>query len=452
MADPSTDSDRIRAAIAAIDDPVELMEQSYLALTQVLRRTDERELLDQLSIMLGEVVGGLPFDAPEKELRHHTRLAAADCLTILEAAQERRLPRLEQDPAKRAQAAAQLLEVDHAPATEDDRQRDLEYSLPPHLSHLLKHIEYQQPAPPTARGGFADFDSLCLAALHHRMEQVLAFFQKSNPAVARPLPPPFLLSPAFAERLKAAVATLIYPKIRASRQIRLLASNIDVATATTESFWSQINESMKRLLELTWASAWNDLHLVVEMRGEERVWKIKPETKQLRDMLAPPTPGSYALPHVGNAEIALFASLLSASTDWWPKLSEFWQGCHTLYEQEWDPRVFQQQAREGALRDMVLKGLNRFPDQWHDFFVLMMHRVFPRLGSRFLERFAYNLGTSEESRRARMPYLMHYIDQARAHPDIREQEARDEENWQSQVKALSNFLKGVSFATGASAD
>lgn len=452
MTDPATDFDRLRATLAAIEDPVELMEQSYVALTQLLRRTDERPLLDQLSIMLGEVVGDLPFDAPEQVLRQQTRLAVVDCLTILEAAGEKRQPRLLTDPRQRELAALQLAEFKPAEQAEpSSRDTDLEYSLPPHLAHLLKHMEYFEPEPPAGKK-YDSFDGLCLGALQHRMDCVLAFFQKTNPTVNRPIPAPCLLSPVFAQRLKDAVGQLIYPKIRASRQIRLLASNIDVATTTTEGFWQNINDSMGRLLQLTWQSAWNDLYLIAEMRDNERVWKVKPETKALRDMLAPPNPGAYDLPHVGNAEIALFQSLLSVDQDWWPILSTFWRGCHSLYEQEWDPRVFQQQAREGALRDWLLKEFANLPEPWHDFIILMAHRVFPRLGVRFLDRFAYNLGTSEESRRNRMPVLMRYIDLAHAHPGMREQEARDEEQWRSQVKALSNFLKGVSFATGASAD
>ncbi|MGE4278500.1 MAG: hypothetical protein AB7G62_02855 [Magnetospirillum sp.] len=451
MTEQALDYARLRATLAAIEDPVELMEESYAALTQLLRRTDERPLLDQLSIMLGEVVGDLPFDAPEQELRQQTRLAAVDCLTILEAAGEKRQPRLLSDPQARQQAAEHLSELRQpSEQTPQSRHEDLEYSLPPQLAHLLKHIEYLEPEPPAGKS-YTNFDALCLGALQGRMERVLAFFQKTNPAVNRPLSPPFLMSPMFAQRLKDAVAQLIYPKIRASRQIRLLASNIDVATTTTESFWEQINDSMGRLLELTWQAAWNDLLLIAEMRGDERVWKVKAETKALRDMLAPPHAQSYDLPHVGNAEIILFQSLLSVEQDWWPLLSEFWRACHSLYEQEWDPRVFQQQAREGALRDMLLKSLADFPEPWQDFIVLMAHRVFPRLGIRFLDRFAYNLGTSEESRRQRMPVLMRYIDLAHAHSGMREQEERDEEQWRSQVKALSNYLKGVSFATGASA-
>ena len=452
MPAPATDFERLRAAIAQIDDPVELMEQSYAALSQILPHTNERELLDQISILLGEVVGSLPFDASEKELRHQTRLAAADCIAILEAARDRRLPSLERDPFLREQAAARLEEdFPPPPASSGTEQAgDLEYSLPPHLAHLLRHMDYPQPEPAAPRGGFADFDELCLAALHHRLDRVLAFFQKHNPAVARPLPVPFLQSPRYAERYRKAVAKLIYPRIRDSRQVRLLASNVDVRTSTTESFWEAINGSMARLLELSWQNAWDDLLLVPEQRGTERIMKIRPETRELRALLQPDTPEAYDLPHLGNREILLLASLLSAGEDWWPRLARFWHACHTLYEQEWDPRVFQQQAREGALRDLVLKGLAEFPEPWHDFFVLMLHRVFPRLGTRFLERFAYNLGQTDEARRARMPFLMRYVDQARARPDVREQEQREEDLWRRQVKALADWMKGVSFPTAAS--
>lgn len=461
--DATPDYDAMARQLGAIEDPVELLEQSYIALTKLLRRAEDSELLDQLSVMLGEIVGGLPLDAPERDLRRHTRTAARRCLDILEAARERRLPRAgDEAQARPAAAAAAVLpaaagETDGPIATDDEdedqtppedgddarRQRDLEYSLPPQLAHLLKHIEYDQPNPPEPAGGFASFDDLCLAALNYRIDRVLTFFHKSNPAVVRPLPPPFLLSPAFAERFKKAVATLIFPKIRTSRQLRLLASNVDIASATTESFWQGMNESMRRLLQLTWNTAWNDIRLIAEMRGEERVMMVKEEVKSLRTLLQPPTPDAYDLPHVANPEIELFRSLLSTTTDWWPALSEFWWVCHTLYEQEWDPRVFQQQAREGALRDTLLGGFDEFPEPWHDFLVLMLHRVFPRIGTRFLERFAYNLGQNEEARERRMPYLMRAVKQARSHPDIRRLEHQDEEAWRQQVKALHDHFKGL---------
>jgi hypothetical protein len=451
--DTILDFEQLARQVAALDDPIELMEQSYIVLTQLLRRAEDGALLDQLSIMLGEIVGDLPFDALEHDLRRHTRAAAARCVEVLEAARDRRLPR-EQPistapdvpkprPDDVATARTEVDEVEWEPEPEPEPQRDLEYYLPPHLEHLLKHIEYDQPTPLPPTGNFASFDDLCLAALNHRLDLVFVFFHKRNPAVTRLLPPPFLLSPEFAERFKLAVATLIFPKIRASRQLRLLASNIDIASTTSETFWQHINESMGRLLQLTWNTAWNDLRLIEEVRNDEKVMKVKDEVKALRKVLQPPNPECYDLPHVANREIELFKSLLSTTIDWWPPLSEFWWICHTLYEQEWDPRVFQQQAREGALRDKLLNGFNAFPEPWHDFLLLMMHRIFPRIGTRFLERFVYNLGQSEEAREVRMPYLMREIKQARSRPDIRKQEHLDEENWRHQVKTLNDYLKGL---------
>lgn len=453
-ADAAPDFEQMTRQIAAIEDPVELMEECYLALTQLLRRAEDGDLRDRLSIMLGEVVGDLPFEAREHDLRRHTRAAAVRCIEILEAARDHRLPwtapevmPTTEDEAEGAEGGYEEEEAATDEAEAPAKPWDLEYSLPPHLAHLLKHIEYDQPQPPPPVGGFTTFDELCLAAINHRVEHVLTFFHKRNPAVTRPLPPPFLLSPAFAERFQTAVATVIFPKIRASRQLRLLASNVDVAGTTTESFWNHINESMKRLLQLTWNTAWNDLRLIEEVRGDETVLKVKEEAKVLRNLLHPPTPDAYDLPHVVNREIELFKSLLWTTIDWWPHLSEFWWVCHTLYEQEWDPRVFQQQAREGALRDSLLKGFDAFPEPWHDFFVLMLHRVFPRIGTRFLERFAYNLGQDEKARERRMPFLIRAIRQARSHPEIRQLEHRDEENWRRQVKALNNYFKGLSAGT-----
>lgn len=455
----SPDFETLARQVGALDDPVDLLEQSYQALTLLLPQAENGELLDQLSIRLGEIIGDLPLDAPERDLRRHTRAAAQHCVAILAAARDRRLPTADDIPAlplndtpPPSQPPPRLSvdvedEDETAPPPRqsadalDEPVHDLEYYLPPHLAHLLRHIQYDEPSPPPPPGGFTSFDQLCLAALNHRIDRVLTFFHKNNPTVTRLLPPPFLLSPDFAGRFKQVVEHMIFPRIANSRQLRLLASNIDLSK-DAESFWDHINDSMKRLLQLTWNTAWDHLRLIPEQRGDQTVMLIGEDVRTLRQMLQPPTPHAYDLPRITNREIELFRSLLSTSTDWWPPLSAFWHICHTTYEQEWDPRVFQQQAREGALRDTLLQGFENLPDPWHDFVVLMAHRVFPRISTRFLERFAYNFGQSEESREQRMPYLIRTIRQARDLPEIRRLEHQDEENWQRQVQALHDYFKG----------
>ena len=325
----------------------------------------------------------------------------------------------------------------------DDRPHDIAYELPPELAHLLARLDYTVPQLPPPQGGFASFDELCRAAIARRIDSVLVFFQRHNPRVTRELPPPFLLSPEFAERFHQACDRLIVPTILHSRQVQVLAAGFEWAAADTDSFWQQGGRQLPAQVLKSWTAAWNQLRLVeIHKPDGTRVLQVKDGVRTLRDMLAPPSPAAYDLPRVGNREIDVFVSLLDPVTEWWERLNAVWRGCHELYEQEKDPRVYQMQARDGALRDNLLAMFGRFPDQWADFLVLACHRVFPRVSSHFLENFVTSLGRTEEQRAERLPYTIRYLRLVRQNPAIRQREMREERAQQVQMQRLRDHLAG----------
>jgi hemerythrin-like metal-binding protein len=353
-----------------------------------------------------------------KKAPHHVPLAPSQGSGVIEV--------VDDDSARRARLAA--------------RDKDIEYELPPHLAHLLKRLEYAIPdLEPPARG-FDSFEKLCEAAICRRIDKVLVFFQRRNPAIKMELPTFFLASPEFAGKFRAVVSRLIFPTIWNSRQIRLLATNYEWKEDDTDSFWQQINRQLAQAILAGWTEAWTELKLVEVMKGDQKVFQVKDATKQLREMLAPDEPESYDIPKIGNREIETFMSLLDPANDWWETLNRSWRICHDLYEQEKDPRIFQQKAREGALRDNLLAAFNRFPPEWVDFLVLACHRVFPRITTSFLEGFSTNLGRSEAEREAHIPYTIRYLRQARDIPQIKLRERQEEEEWRAQMKTLSDYL------------
>jgi len=323
-----------------------------------------------------------------------------------------------------------------------DRNRDITYALPPGLAHLLTRIEYEAEQLPPPRAGFNTFEQLCTAAICRRIDRVVTFFHRTNPEVHRPLPPNFLLSPLFSEKFQLAIGKLILPNIHDSRQVRMLATSFDWANADTDSFWDFVPALLKANILDTWTASWDDLKLVETKREDgSRVLQVKEPTKQLRDMLQATDPDDYDLPRVGNREIEIFKSLLDPATDWWERLNNLWQTIHDLYEQEKEPRVFQQKAREGALRDGLLNAFQNFPDQWGDFVILSCYRVSPRINSQFLQQFSTNLGRNEHEREAHMPYLIRTLRQVREHPNILSQEREAMAEWEAQEQALRKFFK-----------
>ena len=319
---------------------------------------------------------------------------------------------------------------------------DVEYALPPHLAHLLERMVYVIPAVGPPMGQMPSFERLCEAAIIRRIDKVLLFFQRHNPALPRPLPPFYLASPEFADKFHAAVIELIFPFLRNIRQIRVLSASFNWSINDTETFWEHVNAQLASAIKDGWNAAWDELRTVEVKRDEGTVTLVKNGTKRLREMLAPSTPDAYDMPKIGNREIETFRTLLDPVNDWWVKLEKGWRVCQDLYEQEQDPRVFQQKAREGALRDNLLKAFTLFPDQWADFMVLACHRVFPRISSDFLQHFTTNFGTNEADRESCVPYTIRYLRQVRAHPTFKAQERQIEEDWQRQMTELRSFLRG----------
>ncbi len=324
-----------------------------------------------------------------------------------------------------------------------DAGRDVEYSLPPEFADLLKRLEFAVPDLPPPQGGFTDFVALCEAAVCRRLDRVMVFFQRHNPAIRRELPPVFLAAPEFAEKFRKAVARFVLPAIAGSRQVRNLATSIDWASLDSDTFWRHVTPQIHSSIMGNWQAAWDALRLVPVVKGDgTRIWQVKDATKELRVLLEPSSPESYDLPKVGNREIETFASLLDPASDWWEKLNRIWQTCVDLYEQEKDPRVFQQKARDGALRDGLLNTFNRAPERWVDFLVLSCHRVFPRISTQFLETFTHNLGRNEADREKILPYTIRYLRQARERPEIRRREMMEEAEWRERMQRLRDFLAG----------
>lgn len=327
---------------------------------------------------------------------------------------------------------------------EKPQTEDLVYDLPPHLAHLMHRFEFQTPQMPEPKGDFETFEALCEAAIHHRVNKVLVFFQRTNPEVKRKLPPIFLASPAFAARFHEAVSKFIIPTITNSRQIKMMSASVDCTGLDTENFWDLLKTILKDHILSTWTSAWDQLRLVPTTKPDgSRVLQVKDETKLLREMLASTEDEMYDLPKVGNREIDVFTSLLDTSIDWWYTLNKAWEIVEDIYEQEKDPRIFQDKARVGALRDNLLNAFQRFPEQWGDFLILACHRMFPRVSTIFLESFTTNVGRNEAEREVHLPYTIRYLRQVRSFPSIHEQDMAAEEQWQSEMDQLRKYLKGM---------
>lgn len=434
--------ERLIKTLPHVNNPHLLCDTAFAALELLLRRRYDEPVLRAFSEVIAEIISRINFDGQPEEIRQGTRQAARQCIKVLQTAKEKRLPR----SAVPEDESGNESETEDAPVPAHpalDENQDTEYWLPPHLAHLLRRLEYVVPDLPPPEANFKDFDSLCEAAVFRRIDRILVFFRRHNPTVIREIPPFFLAADEFAVKFKDAVRRFIYPQFRSSRQVRLLSTSLDLSRTDAETFWEHAPPALKEKLLSVWHQAWDDLKLI-EAKKEEgiNVMQVKASTKDLRDMLNPSSPMAYDLPKVGNREIEVFKSLLDTSEDWWARLNEEWRRFHDFYEQEKDPRMFQQQAREGAFRDSLLAIFESLPERWGDFLVLLCHRVFPHVNTEFLKSFVVNLGLTEAERRRRAPYLMRYLEQVHERPEISVRERREQAEREAEIKKLRNHLKG----------
>ncbi|MBF0373007.1 MAG: hypothetical protein HQL39_06270, partial [Alphaproteobacteria bacterium] len=281
--------------------------------------------------------------------------------------------------------------------------------------------EIEQPLAPTAIKGVPpheakicdSFSELLIEAICWRIDTVATFFHRANPDLIREMRRPFLLSPDFPARFKEVVRRFIIPLMTSSRSMQVLEGGRDWRAVDTAAFWEILEEEGKldRLNKL-WDAAWENYKLVREWRRDPKtqmrreVWVRKPELVDMREVLASP---DYDIPAVKNEQIELFRALLTDFDR--VDMENAWTKLRQTYEQEMDQRIYQEKARDGALRDSLLKCFDDFPDRLSEFLALLCYFTLPKLSISFLMKFTHNKGTNDDERNRKIPYLMRFLAQ-----------------------------------------
>ena len=239
------------------------------------------------------------------------------------------------------------------------------------------------------------------------------------------MPLPFLLSVPFGRKMDGVIEEIITPAMLTSRTVRNIGSRHNWAEIDSAAFWelAEANGYMETL-RLAWQRAWDTLRPQASERaaegGHHMVRKVTPALKDLRTRL---TGEEFALPKIGNREIDLLASFLDPEYARTP-LENAWTKLRQTYEQELDRRVYQDQARSGALRDSLLACFKPFTNPTAEFLAMLSYWNFPMLSLGFLTAFTHNHGSNRAARERRIPYLIWYLDLPQAETALAEDEAR----------------------------
>lgn len=266
------------------------------------------------------------------------------------------------------------------------------------------------PPPPSTHPGF---EQVFAAAVKRRLRLITTFFQRHNPEAERNVPQPFLQSPRFGAALEEVVDRFILPSMMRSRGVRTLQLRQHWHDIDEEAFWRLMEQDIsKQIILAAWETAWHVYRQEVvflrdaEALGWKAIYKATPEFEAMEKALVRP---DYFIPQLTNREIDLFTSLLEPVYGR-PALENAWTRLRQFYEQELDRRSYQEQARDGALRDTLLDCFNFFPDRIGELLALLCYFNFPRLTITYLEAFTRTKGKSLEERQRRIPYLMLFLD------------------------------------------
>lgn len=291
------------------------------------------------------------------------------------------------------------------------------------------------PPPPSTH---ANFDLVFTAAIKRRLRLITTFFQRCNPDAVRDLPLPFLQSPAFATALEEVIDRFILPSMMRSRGVRTLALRQHWHDIDEEAFWLLMEQDIsKQIILAAWETAWHVYRQEVvflrdaEALGWKAIYKATPEFEAMEKALVRP---DYFIPQLTNREIDLFTSLLEPIYGR-PALENAWTRLRQFYEQELDRRSYQEQARDGALRDSLLDCFNFFPDRIGELLALLCYFNFPRLTVTYLEAFTRTKGRSYEERQRRIPYLMLFLDDERVKQAKRQEEIAAAEAAEAEARA-----------------
>lgn len=243
---------------------------------------------------------------------------------------------------------------------------------------------------------FSDFPTLFDDTICSFSRKLLGLFQVR--ASERTDRLPFLMAPAFAACYEDVLRRMVLPPMRTSRHIQQLGMNHN---------WAEVGGA--KLIDIIqggevnnpilhhWDARWNAFRAA---KGK----KAKPEDNPWPLFREDATKANYVPPE--EDDLTVMQDLIRFEAE---SFAKAWREISQLYEQEFTPNARQEQAREGAFRDGLMKWSSKLPDHVGEFFAIKAYYLFPRIDQQFLRRLVTNFGRSDAERRRNAPYLLNFV-------------------------------------------
>ena len=251
-----------------------------------------------------------------------------------------------------------------------------------------------EPAP------FVDFNTLFDSTICQYSRDVLKLLQVDSPRSDARLP--FLVSPDFAAIYEDVLRRFVLPVVRSSRHVQSLAHSYNWAEVGGDKLIEilQGGEVNNPILH-NWDTRWSAMRVIT---SGGKVKKPRPEDNPWPMFREDATRGNYDPPPEDNTR--LLQEVIRFEIE---SIQKSWREIGHLYQQEFAPGGRMEQAREGALRDCIMKWVAKLPENVGEFLAIKAHSEFPQCDSAYMHKLITNFGRNENERRRNAPYLSQFI-------------------------------------------
>lgn len=213
---------------------------------------------------------------------------------------------------------------------------------------------------------------------------------------------PFIVAPEFGACYEEILRRFVLPQMRNSRHIQSLSTSYNWAEVGGDKLIEIIQGSeVNNPVLHNWDTRWSSFR---PQKVGGKIKKLKPEDNPWPLINEDATRGTYVPPNEDHLQI--LQDIIRWEAD---SLAKAWRELTQLYEQEFSPNARQEQAREGAFRDGIMKWASKLPEHIGEFFTIKAYFDFPRIDGHFVRRQLTNFGRSDPERKRAAPFLHDFI-------------------------------------------
>jgi len=253
--------------------------------------------------------------------------------------------------------------------------------------------------------GAVDFAALFDETICTHVQKTLGVFRITSPS--RGVRVPFLLAPEFSPVYREVMRRFILPQMRATRHLQALAQKDNWADSGSARLLelihgSEVNNPILHNWDVRWAAFRSTRPNATPARGrkvaaasDDDPWPLLREEATRCNFTAP-----------GEDDLPLLRNILRFEAE---AIARCWRDLGQFYAQEFPADGRRDPARDGALRDGLLRWLPKLPDHVGEHLAIKAMFEFERIDAGWLQRLLAGFGRTDSERRRAAPYLSDFL-------------------------------------------